>query len=97
MSNGPDILTLRAISVWLAEFENKRCPLHQLVVELTVLQDGLTGVSAAWLEEFDRLRFSLEEANALALDGDRVALGDKYAQFVHDAVTKLREFVDRAE
>ena len=70
-------------------FEKGRVPLHQLVGELKVLQDDLKGVDDAWLAEFDRLRFALEEVNAIRLD-EEYSGSDEYDAFLTKTVEKLK-------
>ena len=86
-----------AISEWLSGYDCKKVGLHQLVSELTVLQDSLTGMPAHWLTEFDRLRFALEEVNAVILDEGQTTRADDYERFVCDLVEQLRELVNREE
>ena len=76
----------------LTQFKSGAVPLHQLVGELKVLQDDIEGVDEVWLAEFDRLRFALEEVNAIRLD-EEYSGSDEYDSFVDETVEKLESLI----
>ncbi|GIW97145.1 MAG: hypothetical protein KatS3mg111_0478 [Pirellulaceae bacterium] len=90
MMNNNDVLN--DVVSCLNLFERGSIPLHQLVGELKVLQDDLEGFDDAWLAEFDRLRFALEEVNAIRLD-EEYSGSDEYDSFLTETVEKLKAHV----
>jgi hypothetical protein len=73
----------------LEAFEAGGVPLHQLVGDLRSIQDSFPTPKPAWLKEFDRLRFGLEEVNAVRLAEENVA-SDLHEDLVRTSVAKLK-------
>lgn len=73
----------------LEAFEAGAVPLHQLVGDLRSIQDSFSTPTPAWLKEFDRLRFGLEEVNAVQLAEGNLA-SELHEEFVQTCVKKLK-------
>lgn len=70
-------------------FENGLIPLYELVNDLITLQDRLEEYNPSWLEQFDALRFSLEEVNAIRLD-ESFSGADENDCFLKQTLQKIK-------
>ena len=74
-------------------FESRAIPLHQLVGDLKSVQDSLSEPPPRWLGDFDRLCFTLEEVNALRLDGSSES--GEHEELVKNTVRDLKQLIDQ--
>lgn len=74
-------------------FESGAIPLHQLAGDLKSVQDSLSEPLPGWFGDFDRLRFTLEEVNALRLD-EGSAENAEHEELVKNTVRDLTQLID---
>ena len=77
----------------LRAFEDGSIRLHQVVGELQALQDNFDTPEVAWVEQFDKELFALEEVNAIRLD-EGYAGEDPYEDFVQEKVSRVRALIE---
>lgn len=74
-------------------FESGAIPLHQLVGDLKSVQESLSDPAPRWLGDFDRLRFTLEEVNALRLDASSTE-NSGHEELVRSTINDLKRLID---